>query len=261
MDFLETILAFKREEVALRKRTVLRSTLEEMPGYGQQRLSLAGALRGTDMAMVAEIRRSAAGGGRTTFDPLSIARRCIQGGARALSIPTDRKFLRGHFGHVAAVRRFVSVPVMCRDFVIDSYQICEARASGADAVLLLASALDRRQLAELAEEARLLGLERVVEARTEEEIEALDASLPEVVAVNNRDLMTLDTDILTSVRLRKLLPPETVVISENGIRTPRDIRILMQHNVHAVLVGEIVQKAEDPAAALRRLLADAGEQP
>lgn len=257
MNFLETILAAKREETALRKKTILRSRLEDMPGYGAPRLSLSRALAGRDMAVVAEIKKASPSRRvlREDFDPLLIARQYLDGGAHALSVLTDEKFFQGKLDFIGTMRHAVSVPILRKDFIIDSYQLYEARAYGADAVLLIVAALDQSCLYDLAEECRLLGMQSVVEVHTEDEIDGLDFSRIDLVGINNRDLMTFDTDVLTSVRLRKFIPAETGVISESGIRTPQDLRLLMDHHIHAVLIGEQFMKADNPGVALRDLLA------
>lgn len=257
MNFLETILAAKREEVAHRKKTVLRARLEDMPGYALPRLSLARSLSGRDMAVVAEIKKASPSRHllREEFDPLRIARQFVEGGASALSVLTDEKFFQGRLDFLTTVRHAVTVPILRKDFVLDAYQLYEARAYGADAVLLIAAALDSVLLLDLAEEAKLLGLEPLVEVHTEEEIEALQYSRIDLIGINNRDLQTFDADVLTSVRLRKLIPPEVTVVSESGIRTPQDLRLLMDHHIHAALIGEHFMRAAEPGAALRELLA------
>jgi indole-3-glycerol phosphate synthase len=256
MNFLETILAAKREEVRDRKRTVLRARLEDMAGYASPRRSLARALSGRNMAVLAEIKKASPSRNviREQFDARAIAQQYQRGGASALSVLTDEKFFQGSLEILAAVRRTVDLPLLRKDFIIDSYQIHEARAYGADAVLLIAAALNTHQLHELAEEARLAGLECMVEVHTEEEVESLEVSRFDLVGINNRDLMTFEAEILTSVRLRKRIPQGSVVVSESGIRTAEDLHLLMQHHIHAVLIGEHFMRAADPGAALRALL-------
>jgi indole-3-glycerol phosphate synthase len=256
MNFLETILASKREEVAVRKRTMLRARLEDMAGYALPRRSLARALSGRDMAVLAEIKKASPSRNviREEFDPRLIARQYQRGGARALSVLTDEKFFQGSLDILAAVRRIADLPILRKDFIIDPYQVHEARAYGADAVLLIAAAMDPGQLHELAEETRLAGLECMVEVHTEDEVEALDVSRFDLIGLNNRDLMTFEADMMTSVRLRKRIPQDAVVVSESGIRTPEDLRLLMENHIHAVLIGEHFMRAPDPGEALQVLL-------
>ena len=256
MNFLETILAAKREEVTLRKRTILRSRLEDRPCFAAPRLSLTRALSGNDMAVVAELRKSSHSRNvlRGNHDPLLIARQYVQAGARGVSVLTDEKFFQGRLDFLETMRHAVTVPILRKDFIIDSYQLYESRAYGADAVLLIAAALESAHLRDLAEECRLLGLESVVEVHSEDDIERLDFSRIDIVGINNRDLMTFDTDVLTSVRLRKFIPGEKAVMSESGIRTHQDLRLLMAHHIHAVLIDDHCVMSEDRGVALRTLL-------
>jgi indole-3-glycerol phosphate synthase len=251
MNFLETILTEKRRDVALRKRTLLRARLEEMPAFAAERRSLVRALCGTDMAIVAEI-----GGGPpqpppgSPATPRALAERCVRKGARAVAVVTDERFFQGTLDTLETVRWGVAVPVLRRDFIVDRYQLYEARAYGADAVPLIAAALEPPELSALAEESRLLGLEVVVEVHTEEEIERLDLSLIDVVALDNRDPNTFEADPCTSVRLRKQIPQSTPVLSQHGIRTGRDLRLLLDNDIHAVLIAGRVMDANDTGRLL-----------
>lgn len=257
MNFLETILAAKREEVALRKRTVLRSRLEDMPRYSLPRRSLKAALAGRDMAVIAEVKKASPSKNvlRQDFDPLAIARMYAASGARAISVLTDEHFFQGRLEYLDRIRNFVELPLLRKDFLLDPYQLYEARAYGADAVLLIAAAMTADRLHELAAEAAEIGLETIVEVHDEEELEGLRPDRFTLVGVNNRNLMTFDTDLLTSVRLRKCLPPEVTVVSESGIAGPDDLLLLRKHGIHAVLIGEYLMRAADPGRALRELLA------
>jgi indole-3-glycerol phosphate synthase len=256
MNFLETILAHKREEVAAKKKLVLRTQLEDMPNYSNTRLSLSGALRDKQMAVIAEIKKASPSKKvlREDFDPLDIARQFLVGGANALSVITDEKFFQGNLKFIERMRNFVSVPILRKDFIIDPYQLYEAKASGADAVLLIAAANEPPKLAELLLESHELGLDCLVELHSEEEIDRMDFSAIKLAGINNRDLMTFDTDIMTSVRLRKNIPSDVIVVSESGIQTPKDIELLMSHGIQAVLIGEMLMRSASPGKALADLL-------
>jgi indole-3-glycerol phosphate synthase len=259
MNFLETILAAKREEIAERKRSVLRSRLEDMPKYALPRRSLRAALAEKDMAVIAEIKKASPSRSviRADFDPLAIARRYLQGGAHAISVLTDERFFQGRLEYIERMRHFVDVPILRKDFILDAYQLHEARAFGADAVLLIAAALSPGQVTDLAGGAAELGLECLVEVHHEDELEGLDLRTLGIIGVNNRDLMTFETDMMTSVRLRKSIPAEVPIVSESGITCAADLRLLQRHGIHAVLIGEYFMRAEDPGAALQELLAEA----
>ncbi len=261
MNFLESILAHKQVEVAERRKSVLRSQLEDMPKYSYPRLSLRSALADKDLAVIAEIKKASPSKNviREQFDPLQLAREYMQGGAAALSVLTDERFFQGKLEFVEKMRNFVSIPILMKDFVVDPYQLYEAKAYGADAVLLIAAALDKQELAELHDQATELGLECVVEVHTEEEIDKLDLQQCKITGINNRDLMTFETDILTSVKLKKCLPHSMTVVSESGISSARDIEILADAGIHAVLIGEHFMRSQNPGKSLAGLIAEATE--
>lgn len=248
MNFLQTVLEHKKQEVAARKRTMLRSTLEDMPLYSEPRRSFINAIRGKDMAVVAGVRKAMARGSvsRADFDPLGVARQYERAGAIALSVLTDERFFLGKVEFIQRIRQFMRVPILRKDFIIDPYQLYEARAYGADAVSLIVAALDDNRLRELHAEARDIGLDVLVEIHSEDELDALDFSSVSVVGINNKDLMTFETDVMNSVRIRKYLPTHVDIISENGIRSAKDLELLMDHGIHAVLVdGCLLMNADD----------------
>lgn len=256
MNFLETILAHKREEIATRKKAVLRSQLEDMPKYGYERTSLHAAVSGKEIAVIAEIKRASPSKKviRQEFDPMEIARAYLRGGASALSVLTDERFFQGDLGFIDRMRHFVPVPILRKDFILDPYQLYEARAYGADAVLFIAAALEPPVLHDLADEAGELGLECLVEVHHEDEIEGIDFGRIHLVGINNRDLATFETDILTSVRLKKYVPAHATIVSESGISGRKDIEFLLGNGIHAFLIGEVLMRAEDPGKELEALL-------
>lgn len=258
MNFLESILAHKKDEVASRKRTLLRSQLEDMPKFSYPRLSLLASLQGKDLAVIAEMKKASPSRKviRKQFEPLPLARDYVRGGASAISVLTDKKFFQGRLEFIENIRNFISVPILRKDFIIDPYQLYEARAYGADAVLLIAAALEPSQLFELYEEATTLGLECLVEVHTANEIDTLDLQRIALVGINNRDLMTFEIDLLVSVRLRKSIPPAITVVSESGITTAKDLELLMNNGIHAVLIGEHFMKSTNPGKALAEMLAE-----
>lgn len=259
MNFLETILTHKREEVAARKQAVLRSQLEDMPKFSYPRISLLGALQGKDLAVIAEIKKASPSKQviREHFEPLQLAREYLHGGASALSVLTDEKFFQGKLEFIEKMRNFVTVPILRKDFIIDRYQLYEAKAYGADAVLLIAAVLQREELSDLYEEAVDLGLECLVEVHNEDDIEKLDMNRVALVGINNRDLMTFEVDILRSITLKKYLPHSVVVVSESGITTAKDLELLMSNDIHAVLIGEHFMRSPYPGRLLAEMLAEA----
>jgi len=216
----------------------------------------AAALRRSgEVRLLAEVKRRSPSAGdiRPGADPAEVARAYVQGGAAALSVLTDRDYFGGDLAFLRAVRAAVPVPVIRKDFLIDPVQVWEARAAGADAVLLIARILDPPLLKELHDLARELGMDALVEAHTEPELErALDAGAT-LVGVNNRDLDTFVTDLELSVRLAPRVPAGVTYVAESGIRTAEDVDRLGEAGVDAILVGEsLMRQAElrDAAAAL-----------
>jgi indole-3-glycerol phosphate synthase len=258
-DFLETILTRKREEIeAKRKRTRIEQ-LRERPQFTAPKRSFAAALDGEDLAIIAEIKKASPSKGviRTSFDHRQIARQYAEGGARALSVLTDDQFFQGKLSYLAEVRELVTLPLLRKDFIIDSYQLYESKAYGADAVLLIAAALDPRHLSELLSEATELGLECLVEVHSEKEISSLSGINTPIIGVNNRNLSTFETDLATSVRLKSLLPQDAMTVSESGINSAADLKLLASHGYNAVLIGEMLMKSDDPGSTLQRLIMEA----
>jgi indole-3-glycerol phosphate synthase len=260
MNQLEIILHHKRQEVAERKRQYPAELVREMPLFGRQTLSLRAHIAGKRVAVIAEIKKASPSKGviRDSFDPAAIAREYVNGGASALSVLTDSRFFQGSLDHLTTVRKLVGIPVLRKDFILDSYQLLEAKAHGADAVLLIAAAVPREHLLELQDEAATLGLESLVEVHTEEEVLSLHRSGCRLIGINNRDLVSFRTDLGVSLRLRPLVEKDAVVVSESGIATAGDLRRLVAGGIHAVLIGEALMRHENPGHALATLLKDAG---
>jgi indole-3-glycerol phosphate synthase len=258
MNFIETIIACKKEELDTRKKSVMRVALEDMPKFNYPRRSLQKALSGRHLAVIAEAKHggSSQNGGHGSMDLVTAARKCVEGGASALAVQTDEKFFRGNLQDIGRIRDFMEVPILRKDVIVDSYQIYEAKAHGADAVLLMAAALDPFHLKDLVAESRELGMDALVEVRHENDLDSLDVSLAGMVVINNRDLMTLEADIGTSFRLRKFIPPNVTVISEGDIRDAGDLRTLVHHGIHAVILGEGLLNTGDPAVTLAALMSD-----
>lgn len=247
---LSRIVAGKRREVdALRAR--LRELEREAAGSPAPR-DFEGALRAGDaVALIAECKRRSPGAGpiRPGLDPASLTGGYERAGAAALSVLTDEEWFGGSLEDLRAVKGATGIPVLRKDFTVDPLQVIEARASGADAVLLIVRILPDPELRQLLATARGLGMAALVETHDRGELDrALEAGAS-IVGINNRDLDTFTTDLETTMSLLGQLPPEVVVVSESGIRTPGDVRRLGRAGVDAVLVGETLLRADDPAAA------------
>jgi indole-3-glycerol phosphate synthase len=256
MTILEEILAYKREEVAAAKRTTPLNRLQDMPGYVRQTRSLRSALTAKGPVVIAEVKKASPSKGviRPDFDHLKIAESYVRNGAAALSVLTDEKFFQGSLRYLAEIRERTTVPLLRKDFIIEAYQVHEARAYGADAILLIAAALEPEQLSALHGEAERLGLDVLVEVHSAEELDALRGVGISIVGVNNRDLRTFETSLDVTVRLASRIPEGALLVSESGIRYGADVAMLMSHGVNAVLVGESLMKAADPGLALAELL-------
>jgi len=259
MTYLERILQAKEEEVSDRRKRMPPVQLMELPGYDLPRRSLRAALTSRSPAVIAEIKRASPSKGmiRTECDPGAIARSYAKAGAAAVSVLTDEPFLKS-IDYLLKARQGHAAPILRKDFIIDSYQLSEARAYGADAVLLIVAVLGGDRLFELKEEAEHLGLETLVEVHNERELEALDNGVVEILGINNRDLSSFNTTLEVTLRLAGLVPSGTVIVSESGIRDSADLQLLEAHGVHAVLVGEAFMRADDPGAALRAFLGGKG---
>jgi indole-3-glycerol phosphate synthase len=191
---------------------------------------------------------------REGFNPIAIARAYQAHGADGISVLTDVPFFQGHLSYLARIRATVAVPLLRKDFLIDEYQVVEARMAGADAVLLIAEILDDAGLQGLLERTRALGMEALVEVYEEANLDRVLAAGATIVGVNNRDLRTFEVDLEHCLRLRERVPPGVVFVGESGIRTRSDVLRLESAGVDAILVGESLMREPDIGAALDRLL-------
>ena len=258
-DVLKRILARKAEEVAERVRhTPLAAVRAAAEAAGPSRGFLA-ALRARIAsgapAVVAEIKKASPSKGvlRADFDPAAIARSYERHGATCLSVLTDADFFQGADEHLRAVRGACTVPLLRKDFTIDPYQVYEARAMGADCILLIVAALCLPQMQELEDIARSLGMAVLVESHDGAELEAALQLKTPLIGINNRNLRTFETKLETTLDLLPRIPRERMVITESGILAPEDVARMRQNQVNAFLVGEAFMRAADPGAELARL--------
>jgi indole-3-glycerol phosphate synthase len=261
MNILNRISESQRAQVARRRRErplrELRAAIDSslaprgLFGQGLRRRPEGG------VSFICEIKHASPAAGllREPFDPELLARTYAGGGAAAISVVTEERLFLGTRDTLLRVRQVVDCPVLMKDFIVDAYQIVEARALGADAILLIASLLvGADELRRFLEQAGELGIECLVEVHDESELERALASGAVVVGVNNRDLASFQVDLATTERLSRLLPDDRVLVSESGIRTRDDIIRLEQSAVDAVLIGETLMRADSPAQALGRLM-------
>jgi len=264
---LERILAAKREEVAARREAVPLAEVRARAADQAPPLNFAEALAQPGVTLIAEIKRASPSRGplRPTLDAGYLATLYATHGAGALSVLTDGPFFQGSLLDLERAREALraqghALPILRKDFIIDPYQVYEARAWGADAVLLIAAALPPAVLSELLALTGELSMHALVEVHNREELETVLSLRPSIIGVNNRDLHTFQTDITTFARLRPLIPQGTVTVAESGIRTADDVRYLARAGADAVLVGEALVTAPVIAARVREL-AFAGRHP
>ena len=260
-DILAKILATKRAELATitnERRLAVIEAAEAMPHPRPFRAALARPA-GAPMRVIAEIKRASPSAGpiRPGADPADIAREYAAAGATAISVLTDKTYFDGDLAYLGCARRACSLPLLRKDFIIDPLQIAEARAAGADAVLLIAAAFPAAevQLGDCVLVAAGLGLDVLVEVHDEAELERALAARATLIGVNHRDLRTFQIDMTLTERIAKRVPAGTVLVAESGIKTAADVRRLGDVGAHAVLVGEQLMRAPSPGAALRELLA------
>lgn len=214
------------------------------------------ALRYRSPAIVAEFKRASPSAGEINAhaDAAAVAHAYERGGAAAISILTEPERFRGSFDDMRAARSAVAIPVLCKDFIVDAYQIWEAAAEGADAILLIAAALDDERLREFIGLVRSLGLSALVEVHNEDEAARALAARARLIGINNRDLRTFEVNVETALRVRRSLPESVTVVAESGYTTAEEISRCFRCGIHAVLVGESLMRQADPAAAVARLL-------
>ena len=256
-DLLAAIVAATRRIVDVRQeREPLRDLARRAERRAQPTRRLRATLEAGRLNIIAECKRRSPSRGvlRPDYDPAAIAAGYVRAGAAAVSVLTEPTFFDGALAHLEAVRAAVDAPLLRKDFVVSEYQLFEAKAAGADAVLLIVAALGREELAALLARARDLDLDALVEVHERHELEtALDTGA-RLVGVNNRNLRTLAVDVAASESLIGLVPPDVVAVSESGLREPADLRRLRELGYRGFLIGERFMAAGDPGAELRALI-------
>ena len=254
---LDEIVAYKKEELAETKRG---ASLADQ----KKRAADAGPLRGFGAALtatggiklIAEVKKASPSKGviREDFDPVGIAATYQEAGATCLSVLTEKKYFQGSLESLGAIRRAVGLPLLRKDFIVDEYQIFEARAAGADAILLIAACLDRRQLEDYLGIAGNLGLDILVESHTVKELDKTLHAGARIVGINNRDLTRFTVSLQTTFDLLQDIPDDRVVVSESGIQSRDDVVRLEKAGVDAVLVGESLMREKDMGRKVKELL-------
>ena len=253
---LETILTRTREDLTLRQRTTplraVRHAAEEAPACRD----FAGALRAPGLSLITEVKRASPSQGeiRANLDPAELARMYADHGAAALSVLTDGPFFRGSLDDLRAARAAVDLPVLRKDFMVAPYQLFEARAAGADAVLLITAALDDPTLRDLHTLAGMLGMAALVEVHNAEELARALALEPAIIGINNRNLQTFEVRLETTESLSPHIPEDVIVVAESGVERAEDVQRLRRVGIDALLVGTALVAAADPGKKVEALL-------
>jgi indole-3-glycerol phosphate synthase len=256
---LTRILARKDQEVAERREAVSETDLLALAKHQSAPRGFIQALNqriaSGDPAVIAEIKKASPSKGviREHFEPAEIARRYAEGGAACLSVLTDADYFQGHEDYLIAARDACSLPVIRKDFITHGYQVSEARAIGADCILLIVSALDDARMRDLNQQAQQLGMDVLVEVHDGDELERALALDLKLVGINNRNLHTFDTSLNTTLDLLIRIPADVTVITESGIHTRDDVELMRDHEINGFLVGEAFMREEDPGQALKNL--------
>ncbi len=262
MTVLDSIVAGVRVDLAARMAQVSLDELKERAARMPQARDAESVLRGGGVRVIAEVKRASPSAGELAAipDPADLARAYEAGGAHCISVLTEERHFRGSLADLVAVRAAVDVPILRKDFVVTSYQLWEARACGADLVLLIVAALNQDALVSLVERARSIGLHPLVEVHDLAEVERATAAGATLYGVNARNLKTLRVDRDTFARVAPAIPDSAVKIAESGVRGPHDLLAYAHHGANAVLVGQAVATAADPRAAVHDLVT-AGSHP
>ncbi|HTV57989.1 MAG TPA: indole-3-glycerol phosphate synthase TrpC [Verrucomicrobiae bacterium] len=261
-NILERIVEARREAIAHRKRVLpevaLKIAIEKKTPPARD---FFGALSRGGINIIAELKKASPSLGliREDYDPPSLAKRLEAAGAAALSVLTEEDFFRGSLAHLKEATQVTAIPVLRKDFIVDPWQVWEARAARADAFLLIAAILDDQTLRELLQLGRSLGMEALVEVHSREEAERAANAGARIIGVNNRDLRNFQVRLETSLELAEAIPEECLAVSESGIHIPEHIARLRAAGFDAFLIGERLMKQADPAAELRELLTPVGE--
>jgi len=254
MSVLDSIIEGVREDLARRRKPL--SQIHEQMSQAPIALDAYGALLGEHMKVIAEVKRSSPSKGKlsTIADPASLAEQYQEAGASVISVLTEERRFKGSLADLAAVRARVTIPILRKDFMVDEYQFFEARAYGADVVLLIVAALSKSQLRDFYDVATELGMASLIEVHTADELErALEIS-PKIVGVNSRNLKTLEVSQEAFADLIPRIPPALIRVAESGIASRADVEFAQNAGANAILVGEALVTSGDPKLAMRKLL-------
>jgi indole-3-glycerol phosphate synthase len=255
-EILATIAEHVREVVERRRRETPMAVLRDRPLFHFPTRGFARRLAGNTRRIIGEVKKASPSKGliRADFEPVAIARDYAAHGAGAISVLTEERFFQGSLMHLEQIHHAVESPLLRKDFMLDPYQVVEAKSYGADAVLFIAAMLDPGLMRDLREQATALALDTLIEVHTEKELEAAIAAGAQLIGINNRDLKTFEVSLATTERLAPLIPAGVPVVCESGIDRLDQIRRVEQLGVHVFLIGESLMRAPEPGKKLEELL-------
>lgn len=260
-NILERIVEQTKLDLIKRKKEISFSALHSLEGFEKNRKDFKNALFGEEVSIIAEVKKASPSKGiiRNDFDPVDIALRYEEKGASAISVLTDKPFFKGDLEYLSAISKRVELPLLRKDFIVDPFQIKEARAYGADAVLIIVAITDGSQLHELIAATKEFGLFALVECYDQEDFDRINFDEVDILGVNNRDLKYFNVDVHRGISILKQAPKGTVLVSESGISTGEDIALLKREGIHSALIGEHFMRQADPGVAISELLEEGAE--
>ncbi len=256
IDILSEIVEVKKREVKLLKRDFSLSRFSDAEYYSQKCLNFENALSKSDsISIIAEVKKASPSKGiiRENFNHLTIADSYMNNSADAISVLTDKDFFKGNISYLNDIAKYKSIPLLRKDFIIDEYQVFEAKANGADALLLISEILSATQISELSNAASELGMKVLLEMHSEQEISKIDFSANNIIGINNRDLTNFVTDINTTKNISQKLPEKIILVSESGITTKEDLDFLKTTTTNAILVGEHFMRKKNIGNAVKTM--------
>lgn len=260
-NVLQRIVEQTELDLQKRKKEISFNDLQSLQGFEKERIDFKEALKSESVSIIAEVKKASPSKGiiREDFNPVDIALRYQEGGASAISVLTDKPFFKGDLEYLSTISKLVQLPLLRKDFIIDPFQIKEARAYGADAVLIIVAITQGSQLNELIAATKEFGLSALVECYDQEDFDRLDFKEVDILGVNNRDLKYFNVDVHRGISILKQAPEETVLVSESGISTGEDIALLKREGIHSALIGEYFMRQSNPGKAVSELL-EQGEE-
>lgn len=260
---LDQIVEKTAEDLASRKRKVSFNDFNSFEGFEKETLSFKDALSGTGtVSIISEVKKASPSKGiiRPDFDPVDIALQYEEGGASAISVLTDQPFFKGDLKYLEAISKRVKIPLLRKDFIIDPYQMKEAKAYGADAALIIVAITEGAQLSELLHAAKEFELDALVECYDQEDFDRINFEQVDILGVNNRDLKNFEVDVHRGIELLQQSPKGTVLVSESGLSSGKDLALLRKEGIHSALIGEFFMRQDDPGQAVKDLIEQTEEE-